>query len=213
MSQNTPPKHHCNNINTANSYSNKVRGTHARVNRVKVTTVGKTAYPEKQHRSCPRCKESTSSMKLLTARIGRIEQLVEELAKTTRGLASMSKREDRTLNMKFKGIDLTRYTLEELQKLVVATTNIMTPSSRNNKVDSKPPITPPALTDITITTNNEKKIYAEPMEDIKMFDSNDSSHDDSNNHSQQQSSLPVKTPVNNLKHEATSRQDSACFCD
>lgn len=56
----------------------------------KVSTVG-TPFLEKQHRSCPRCKESTNSMKILNEHVERIEELVEALAKTTRGLASISK--------------------------------------------------------------------------------------------------------------------------
>jgi len=189
MTQHTPNNRNTNTTTSTNvSYSHKARGTHTRVSRVRVTTVGKAPFPEKQHRSCPRCKESTNSMKILNARVGRIEQLVDVLAKTTRGLASISKREDRFAQntLRFRGIDLTRCTLEELQKLVVATTNIMVPSNINTNTNTtntpntkKSTINPSTnlakdttLTDITITTNNEKKIlHSEPtaMEDIKMI--------------------------------------------
>lgn len=37
--------------------------------------------------------------------------------------------------MKFRGIDLTRCTLQELQKLVVATTNVMVPSNTNPTIN------------------------------------------------------------------------------
>ena len=80
-----------NTINSGVQYSHKTRGTHARVSRVRVTTVGKPSFSEKQLRSCPRCKESANSVKMLTARVGRIEYLVNALAKTTHGLTSMSK--------------------------------------------------------------------------------------------------------------------------
>ncbi|CAB4396580.1 unnamed protein product [Rhizophagus irregularis] len=135
MTQHTPSNNRSTNTTNNNvSYSQKIRGTHTRVSRVRVTTVGKAPFPEKQHRSCPRCKDSTNSMKILNARVGRIEQLVDGLAKTTRGLASMSKRNDRFAQnaLKFRGIDLTRCTLQELQKLVVATTNVMVPSNNIN---------------------------------------------------------------------------------
>lgn len=93
MTQHTPSNNRSTNTtnNNVTTYSQKIRGTHTRVSRVRVTTVGKAPFPEKQHRSCPRCKDSTNSMKILNARVGRIEQLVDVLAKTTRGLASMSK--------------------------------------------------------------------------------------------------------------------------
>src|SRR5271154_4710150 len=93
MTQHTPNRN-INNPNTTNtdaSYPHKTRGTHTRVSRVKVSTVGKPPFPEKSFRNCSRCKESLNSMKMLTARVGRIEQLVNALAKTTRGLASISK--------------------------------------------------------------------------------------------------------------------------
>lgn len=161
MTQHTPSNNRTPNTTSNNniSYSQKIRGTHTRVSRVRVTTVGKTPFPEKQHRSCPRCKDSTNSMKILNARVGRIEQLVDVLAKTTRGLASMSKRDDRFAQnaLRFRGIDLTRCTLQELQKLVVATTNVMVPSnSRNTAIipTSNPPNTKnPNVTNPTNTTN------------------------------------------------------------
>ncbi|RIA83458.1 hypothetical protein C1645_833791 [Glomus cerebriforme] len=223
MTQHTPPNNQNNrNINnhpnTSSStnlyYSTKVRGTHTRVSRVRVTTIGKPPFPEKQYRSCPRCKESTNNMKMLTARVGRIEQLVDVLAKTTRGLASMTKREDRIAqnnNMKFKGLDLTRCTLQELQKLVIATTNVMTPTNTNKPISNPPSTTSSAkdnhLTDITITTNNEKNLYSEPtvMEDVKILSNTSSSRDLPN---RQQ---PIKTAVTSLK-VTSSRQDSG-YCE
>jgi len=155
MTQHTPSNNR--SPNTTNvTYSQKIRGTHTRVSRVRVTTVGKAPFPEKQHRSCPRCKDSTNSMKMLNARVGRIEQLVDVLAKTTRGLASMSKRDDRFAQnaLKFRGIDLTRCTLQELQKLVVATTNVMVPSNTTIiPTTNTPNTTNTTNTNSTNTTN------------------------------------------------------------
>lgn len=154
MTQHTPSNNRSTNTTNNNvSYSQKIRGTHTRVSRVRVTTVGKAPFPEKQHRSCPRCKDSTNSMKILNDRVGRIEQLVDGLAKTTRGLASMSKRNDRFAQnaLKFRGIDLTRCTLQELQKLVVATTNVMVPSNNIN-----PTIKPTSNTPNNIKSTNTK---------------------------------------------------------
>ncbi|CAG8512050.1 8548_t:CDS:1, partial [Racocetra persica] len=70
------------------SYNIKTRGTHARVQRVKVTTVGKptNSLEKQQHRNCLRCKESDISVKTLTERVGRIENLVNALSKTTQNL-------------------------------------------------------------------------------------------------------------------------------
>jgi hypothetical protein len=59
--------------------------------------------------------------------------------------------------LKFRGIDLTRCTLQELQKLVVATTNVMVPS--NNSALITPPLSSPNtaytpnITNTTITNN------------------------------------------------------------
>uniref|UniRef100_A0A1D1Z3J8 Uncharacterized protein MAL13P1.304 n=1 Tax=Anthurium amnicola TaxID=1678845 RepID=A0A1D1Z3J8_9ARAE len=221
MTQHTPKNRNTNNTTSTNmSYTHKVRGTHTRVSRVRVTTVGKSSFPEKQHRSCPRCKDSTNSMKILNERVGKIEQLVDVLAKTTRGLASISKRDERFVQntLKFRGIDLTRCTLEELQKLVVTTTNIMVPSNTNNNTTNttnttnilpnnkksniiiNPSTNLPkdnTLSDITIPTNNEKKIFSEPtpMEDIKTISTRDRS-----------SQRPIHPALGSLKFSL--RQDS-----
>jgi len=228
MTKHTPNSRNINNNpNTTSSnvsYSHKIRGTHTRVSRVRVATVNKAPFPEKQHRSCPRCKESTNSMKILNARVDRIEQLVDVLAKTTRGLTSMSKRDDRFAQstLRFRGIDLTRCTLQELQKLVVATTNIMVPSITTNTTNtsnikkstpnpSTNPVKDTSLTDITITTNNEKKIlHSEPafMEDVKILQTADSR--DPSKVPNQKSILPIKNAVTILKQPP--RQDSG-YCE
>jgi len=194
------------NTNTAVLYSHKTRGTHTRVSRVSVRTVGKPPFPEKQIRSCPRCKESTNSMKILTARVGRIEQLVNALAKTTRGL--ISKRDDRFSqhNLRFARLDLTHCTLQELQKLVVATTNVMAPSNPdksalyNSTASDKDDVSDTKT--ITSTDDEvEEIIHSEPMdmEDVKMIDSKEiSSHDHQ---------TPTKTSASSLKRKSL-RQDS-----
>jgi len=178
MTQQTSPSNN-RNTKTGVLYSHKTRGTHTRVSRVRVTTVGKTPFPEKQLRSCPKCKESSNSMKILTARVGRIEELVNALAETTRGLASMSKREDRfnQNNLKFTKLDLTRCSLQDLQKLVMTTTNFMATSTL--KKSAPPESVADAGSDAGTTTNTEETITEEPtpMEDIKATSSQDlSSH-------------------------------------
>ncbi|CAG8518340.1 4105_t:CDS:2 [Acaulospora morrowiae] len=102
--------------------SRKTRVTHARVQKVKVTTLGRpSCVSEKQpFRTCIRCKESTNNVKMLSARVERIEQLVSELANTT---ASFSK----NTTWRFGNIDLKACSLEELQKLVISTTSMMPP--------------------------------------------------------------------------------------
>jgi hypothetical protein len=93
---------------------------------------------------------------------------------------------------------LTHCTLQELQKLVVATTNIMAPSNPDKSTSQKS-ITSDKddASDIkTITDSEEEVIHSEPMEDVKIFDSE--------NNQQQQS--PVKTAVTSIKQAV--RQDS-----
>ncbi|CAG8531435.1 64_t:CDS:2 [Cetraspora pellucida] len=150
------------------SYNLKTRG-HTRVQRVKVTTVGKPAnsLEKQQHRSCLRCKESDISVKTLTERVGRIEDLVNALSKTTQNLF---KRDDK-LSWRLKGLDLTTCSLEELQKLVITTTNIMI--SQNNKLNTA---TPSSLTVPNVSRKSGRKhaykqqttspiIHSEPIED------------------------------------------------
>ncbi|GBC06145.1 hypothetical protein RclHR1_06650005 [Rhizophagus clarus] len=219
MTHHTPSNNRNSNATSNNvTYSQKIRGTHTRVSRVRVTTVGKAPFPEKQHRSCPRCKDSTNSMKILNARVGRIEQLVDVLAKTTRGLATMSKRDDRFAanSLKFRGIDLTRCTLQELQKLVVATTNVMvspntntsitpssnTPNAMNSSDTKKSTSEKDKDTTLSEITNSEKKIFhSEPveMEDVKVIP-NAGSQD------LPKTSSPIKTVISSLKR--VSRHDS-----
>jgi hypothetical protein len=106
--------------------------------------------------------------------------------------------------LRFKGLDLTHCSLEELQKLVVTTTNYMASSNKskittNSNKDK-------TLTDITITTNNnEKEILRtdEPMEDVKIFQKTSSNI---------QTTSPAKTFTTNLKREIL-RHDSACCID
>ncbi|CAG8650482.1 15658_t:CDS:2 [Funneliformis mosseae] len=212
MTQHSSNNRNFNTPNTPNTY-HKPRGTHARVSRVRVTTVGKPCFSEKQLRSCPKCKESANNVKMLTARVGRIECLVNALAKTTQSLTSMSKREDRLAqHSRFGGIDLKRCSLQELQKLVVATTNIMIPSS--NKLSQKLNQNPHpsstisgninndnSLSAIIATTNaaEQSTLHSEPMEDVKIY----------TDHNQQEvaPTSPVRTATSALKRK-TLRQDS-----
>jgi len=203
-----------NAINSGIQYSHKARGTHARVSRVRVTTVGKPSFSEKQLRNCPRCKESANSVKMLTARVGRIEYLVDALAKTTHSLTLMSKREDRfaQYNLRFGELDLTRCSLQELQKLVVATTNIMVPSKKFDQSFPSPTSPVNNNTAMTTTTNAEKEtlvsktIYSEPKDakDVKVME-------DVKTHQDQQPitpTSPVKTATSTLKRNKSLRQDS-----
>lgn len=204
MTQQTQPSNNRNasnpsNTNTGVLRSHKTRGTHTRVSKVRVTTVKKAPFPEKQLRSCPRCKESSNSMKILTARVSRIEELVNALAATTRGLASMTKRDDRFTqnNLKFKRLDLTRCSLQDLQKLVVATTNIMAPNLKKSESVAD------AGSDAGTTTNTDETITEEPMpmEDVKATNSEElSSH---NNQPLETSSIKELKCTN-----AAKRQDS-----
>ncbi|CAI2188992.1 16529_t:CDS:2 [Funneliformis geosporum] len=155
------------NSNVSNTGSHKTRGTHARVSRVKVTTVGKPCLSEKQLKSCPKCNESASNVKILTASIGRIDCLVDALAETTQNLTSMSKRESRfAQHSRFGGLDLTRCSLQELQQLVVATTNIMVLS--NNKLNNPHP----SITSDNLNNDNAAEkvtLHSEPIEDVSVF--------------------------------------------
>ncbi|CAI2168847.1 12053_t:CDS:2 [Funneliformis geosporum] len=210
MTQHSSNNRNFNIPNTGNPY-HKTRGTHARVSRVRVTTVGKTCFSEKQLRSCPKCKESANNVKMLTARVGKIECLVNALAKTTQNLTSMSKREDRfAQHSRFGGLDLTRCSLQELQRLVVATTNIMVPS--NNKLSQKSNQNPhPSITSDNINNDNaaEKTIlHSEPIEDVKIFQETSSALP-SSHHNQMQiaPTSPIRTATSVLKCKSL-RQDS-----
>jgi hypothetical protein len=93
------------NTFTQEGYSQKARGTHARVQRVKVTPVPRVGKPgsplpfEKPstpsspppgtgtslnlNKNCVRCKESANCVKTLQTKLGKIEQLVRHLETTT----------------------------------------------------------------------------------------------------------------------------------
>ncbi|CAG8504591.1 hypothetical protein C2G38_2147157 [Gigaspora rosea] len=160
-----------NNNSKGPSYNLKTRGTHARVQRVKVATVGKhnNSLEKQQQRNCLRCKESDISVKTLTERVARIENLVNALSKTTQNLF---KRDDK-LSWNLKGLDLTTCSLEELQKLVINTTSIMI--SQNDKLHTT--TTPSNLTVPNVSRKPGRKnaykqqqptspiIHSEPLED------------------------------------------------
>jgi hypothetical protein len=105
---------------------------------------------------------------------------------------------------------LTNCSLQELQKLVVATTNVMASSNPNKSTLQKPTtLAKNAATDVKIITNPEEKdvIHSEPMEDVKIFSEEPSSH----NHQEQTTEITPNKTISSLKCISL-RQDSG-FCD
>ncbi len=114
--------------------------------------------------------------------------------------------------MRFGGLDLTRCSLQELQKLVVATTNIMVPSKKLNQKFPSP--TSANNTIMTTTTNTEKTtldsktIYSEPMEGVEGVE-DVKIHQDKHHHQQPITpTSPVKTATSTLRRNKSLRQDS-----
>ena len=69
---------------TQEGYLQKARGTHARVQRVRVTLVLKVGTSlNNLNKNCVRCKESANCVKTLQTKLGKIEQLVRHLETTT----------------------------------------------------------------------------------------------------------------------------------
>ena|ERR1051325_7026226 len=91
-------------------------------------------------------------------------------------------------NLKFARLDLTRCILQELQKLVVTTTNVMAPSTLNES--TSPASIADAGSDVGTTANTEETITEEPtpMEDVKST----SSQDISSNNNKQPETPPIK---------------------
>ncbi|CAG8530395.1 11861_t:CDS:2 [Gigaspora rosea] len=119
---------------------NRKPRTYSRTQRIKVTTVGKANNSSKKNLSqekqrngnCSKCKESEISMKMLGEHVGRLEQLVSDLAKTAKNDDRSSTYSKQNLGTLF---DVSTCSLEDLQKLMITTTNIMYPQKSSKIVD------------------------------------------------------------------------------
>ncbi|CAG8477976.1 201_t:CDS:2 [Diversispora eburnea] len=130
----------------------------ARTSRVKERKNLNASCEKQSFRNCIRCKESSNSVKFLSERIDRIEQLVSTLKKTTQ---NFSKRDNSTrTTWKIRNLDTSKCSLEELQKLVIQTTNLLLP--QKNASDLIDPTT--KTTPITVLST-DNLIHAEPLQD------------------------------------------------
>ncbi|KAG9292482.1 hypothetical protein G9A89_001555 [Geosiphon pyriformis] len=151
-------------------YQQKARGTHVRVQRVKVTPVQRQKSPSVPYdspvlnRNCTRCKESSNCVKVLSSKLGRIEELVNTLERKTYRDQSMhdpAKKAQiqkwnaiRNTNLSRRGLDLSTISFDDLQKLVAVATNIPFPSlpapPKPHSIESI--ISPPTPTSLSTTT-------------------------------------------------------------
>ncbi|CAB4440390.1 unnamed protein product [Rhizophagus irregularis] len=143
-----------------NKYFEKIRGSNcSRVQRIKLTKAFYTSPSPYERiikpnnninnnnnnnndhsKDCNSCNDSGNCMKLLTERLARIEDLVNNLYKLTQGLKNSKKNpvysDINTSKQKvrmFRNIDLSTCKLDDLQKLVIFTTNAMNfPSSQDS---------------------------------------------------------------------------------
>ncbi|RIB03100.1 hypothetical protein C2G38_2123834 [Gigaspora rosea] len=159
---------------------NRKPRTYSRTQRIKVTTVGKANNSSKKNLSqekqrngnCSKCKESEISMKMLGEHVGRLEQLVSDLAKTAKNDDRSSTYSKQNLGTLF---DVSTCSLEDLQKLMITTTNIMYPqksskivdksnNDQNNQNDQVMPI--------SVLKSDSPTFHAEPMEDVSYISNN-----------------------------------------
>ncbi|CAG8670694.1 7364_t:CDS:2 [Cetraspora pellucida] len=156
---------------------NRKTRTYSRTQRIKVTTVGKAistssrknSTQEKQrYGNCSKCKESDVNMKILGEHVERLEQLVNDLAKT----AKCDDRSSTYSGQKLRCLpDLSNCSLEDLQKLMINTTNIMFPQKSSKVVDKSSNEQVCKTVPIPVLKAN---FHAEPMEDVSYI-SNDKS--------------------------------------
>ncbi|CAG8723844.1 1881_t:CDS:2 [Racocetra persica] len=143
---------------------NRKTRTYTRTQRIKVTTLGKTnnssprknSTQEKRYGNCSKCKENESNVELLSEHVERIERLVDDFAKTT-------KCDDRSSTYSGRLSDLSKCSLEDLQKLMINTTKIMFPQ-KSSKVIGKSGNEQVCKTVLIPVLKAD--FHAEPMEDI-----------------------------------------------
>ncbi|KAF0521897.1 hypothetical protein F8M41_015673 [Gigaspora margarita] len=184
---------------------NRKPRTYSRTQRIKVTTVGKTNNSSKKNLSqekqrngnCSKCKESEISMKMLGEHVGRLEQLVSDLAKTAKSDDRSSTYSKQNLGNLF---DVSTCSLEDLQKLMITTTSIMYPQKSSKIVDKSTKIVDKSskivdksskivdksskivdksnnepneqVIPISVLKSDSPTFHAEPMEDVSYISNN-----------------------------------------
>ncbi|RHZ59912.1 hypothetical protein Glove_360g55 [Diversispora epigaea] len=166
-----------------------------RGSRVKERKNLNAACEKQSFRNCLRCKESSNSVKMLSERIDRIEQLVSTLKKTAQ---SFSKRDYSTrTTWKIRNIDTSKCSLEELQKLVIQTTSLLLPQKNtSDSLIDQINLTNPTIKTAPITVlSSDNLIHSEPLQD----------------NSQGACEMVTKTS-SKLSNSTRTRQDSG-FCE
>ncbi|GBC02155.1 hypothetical protein RclHR1_04490001 [Rhizophagus clarus] len=160
----------------SNKYFEKIRGSNcSRVQRIKLSKafnaspyerIVKTNRNNNHPKDCNSCNDSGNCMKLLTERLARIEDLVNNLYKITQGLKNSKKNHvhiDNNNSKKkvqmFRNIDLSTCKLDDLQKLVIFATNSMSYPSSQTSISPK-------------FINNNEKILTEDYLKNKYFATN-----------------------------------------
>ncbi|RIA83532.1 hypothetical protein C1645_809168 [Glomus cerebriforme] len=184
--------------NNTNKYFEKIRGSNcSRVHRIKLTTSFSNSPYEKiinsnniiinHSKNCNNCNDSGNCMKLITERLARIEDLVNNLYKLTQDLKNQKKNPyynnnnnnnnininnnnnniQKQKNRMFQNIDLSSCKLDDLQKLVIFTTNAISsqPSISSKFVHNNETFYTENLkkTDFT-TTQREEKINCDTLD-------------------------------------------------
>ncbi|CAI2168844.1 12051_t:CDS:2 [Funneliformis geosporum] len=149
----------------------------SRVHKIKLTKVFPTSPYRKINNNshttnCNSCDDSDNCMKLLSERLVRIENLVNNLYKLTQGELVNSKKYPSKQNRTIYNIDLTSCKLEDLQRLVNFTTNAMSlPSS------SQPSLSPKSIHQENIHSENYSRTRNfNKQEEILKYDSQDSGY-------------------------------------
>ncbi|GBC10270.1 hypothetical protein RclHR1_00950007 [Rhizophagus clarus] len=132
---------------TSKNYGRETHRTSPYVQKIRLDKIACRIGKRKPPKVCPDCKETNDSVKLISSKIGKIEEAIGNFYKQS--LKKNNNRQLSIFNAKFKlnnvpcelEYDLSRFSLENLHKLVIFTTqhcnnNSNYPSS-NSSNDNK----------------------------------------------------------------------------
>ncbi|CAB4390495.1 unnamed protein product [Rhizophagus irregularis] len=119
----------------------KTRGTPPYVQKIVLNSNNNRKVRRKPPKLCPDCKETSDCVKIFSSKVNKIEETVNNFYTN---LPKKSIRQISTFNAKFTlnnvpcevDYDLSKFTLENLQKLVIFTTQNCDNNNENNKYPS-----------------------------------------------------------------------------
>ncbi|PKC69513.1 hypothetical protein RhiirA1_455920 [Rhizophagus irregularis] len=125
---------------SSKNYDQKTRGTPPyHVQKIRLDNNANRLKKRKFQKACPDCKETSDSVKLFSSKVNKIEEVIKNYYKTP--LNKNKNNKTSIFNAKFTlnniqcelEYDLSKFTLENLQKLVIFTTQNCNINDTNNK--------------------------------------------------------------------------------